>query len=123
MAIAEILIVALIIVVVFLLSALPLYLSIKFLGGKTTLLKTAIVTFITGILYSALQSLLRELGTVIATIVAFITLIWVYHEMFRLKWFKAFLAWLLQFVFVAVFVIILLMLGLGVAIVGMLISI
>jgi hypothetical protein len=36
-------------------------------------------------------------------LLAFIMLIWIYHEIFRLKWFKAFLAWLLQFVFIAIF--------------------
>ena len=86
-------------VFVFILSALPLYFSVKFFGGKTTLLKTVIVTFVSGIIVTAIKYQFKTFGSVIA----FFILIWIYHEVFRLKWIKAFFAWLLQFVFLVLF--------------------
>ena len=96
-----------IIILAFLLSALPLYLAIKFLKGKTTLLKTAFVSLLAGIAVAAIQQAFRFWGSLIA----FIILIWIYHEAFRLKWFKAFLAWILQFVFLALLYLIALAMG------------
>ena len=86
-------------VVVFILSALPLYFSVKFLGGKTTLLKTVMVAFISGIIVTAIKYQFQAFGGIIA----FLILIWIYHEVFRLRWIKAFLAWILQFVFIILF--------------------
>jgi len=95
------------IVVIFLISALPLYLAVKVLKGKTTLLKTAFITLISGIVVAAIQHFFRFWGGLIA----FLILIWIYHEAFRLKWVKAFLAWVLQFVFLALFYFIAVALG------------
>ena len=36
-------------------------------------------------------------------LITFILLIWIYHEMFKLKWHKAVLAWLVQLAFIVVF--------------------
>ena len=94
--------------VAFILSALPLYFAVKFLGGKTSLLKTMLVVILGGIVVTAIRSYFKILGGLIA----FIVLIWIYREMFRLKWIKAFLAWLLQFVFLAIFYIIAFLLAL-----------
>ncbi len=84
---------------VFLISSLPLYFAVKSLKGKTTLLKTVLVTFVTGIVVSAIRTQFEIFGGIIA----FFVLIWIYHEVFRLKWIKAFLAWILQFVFIILF--------------------
>ncbi len=83
--------------IVFLLSALPLHLAVKFLGGKTNIFKTAIFSFIAGIVVAVIEYRFRFAG-----IIAFILMIWIYREAFKLKWWKAILAWLLQFVFVAI---------------------
>jgi len=86
--------------VIFFVSALPLYFAVSLLGGKTTWLKTALIVFVSGILVSVISSYFHAWGSLIA----FLVLIWIYHEAFQLKWWKAFLAWLLQFVFIAIFV-------------------
>ena len=83
----------------FIISALPLYFSVKLLKGKTTLLKTIIVTFLSGIIVTAIENFFQWFGGLIA----FIILIWIYHEVFRLKWWKALVAWFLQFVFILLF--------------------
>lgn len=99
MVLSELFISLIAMIFVFILSTLPLYFSVKFFGGKTTLLKTVIVTFVSGIIVTAIKYQFKTFGGVIA----FFILIWIYHEVFRLKWVKAFLAWILQFVFIALF--------------------
>lgn len=84
--------------VLFMLSSLPLHFSVKLLGGKTSILKTMLVVFVSGIIVTAIQNYVQLIGGLIA----FLVLIWIYHEIFRLKWFKAFAAWLLQFVFIVI---------------------
>jgi len=88
-----------VLIVIFLISALPLYFAVRLLKGRTTLFKTAIITFISGIIVSVVNYLFKTWGALIA----FILLIWIYHETFRLKWHKAFLAWILQLVFIIAF--------------------
>lgn len=88
-------IIILIFVLAFIISALPLYFAVKFLGGKTSILKTIIINLLTGLVIAVVHYFFKTFGDIIA----FILVIWIYHEMFRLKWIKAILAWLLQFVF------------------------
>ncbi len=97
----------LLVVLVFLISAIPLYLAVKFLGGKTSLLKTAFVALLSGIIVSAIQFRFRVWGALLA----FFVLIWIYHEAFRLVWIKAFFAWVLQLLFLALFYAVLIILG------------
>ena len=94
-----VLIAFLILVVIFLISALPLYFAVKLLNGKTTLFKTAVITFISGIIVSVVNFFFKTWGALIA----FVLLIWIYHDVFRLKWHKAFLAWVLQLAFIIAF--------------------
>jgi len=86
-------------IILFILSAIPLHFAVKLLGGKTGLIKTAFISFIVGIVVATINTIFKNWGWLIG----FFILIWIYHEMFRLKWIKAFLAWLLQFVFIAIF--------------------
>ena len=88
-----------VLIVIFLLSALPLYFAVKLLNGRTTLFKTAIITFISGVIVSIVNYLFKTWGALIA----FVLLIWIYHDVFRLKWHKAFLAWILQLAFIITF--------------------
>ncbi len=88
-----------ILVVIFLISALPLYFAVKLLNGKTTLFKTAVITFISGIIVSVVNFFFKTWGALIA----FVLLIWIYHDVFRLKWHKAFLVWILQLAFIIAF--------------------
>ncbi|MBD3203869.1 hypothetical protein GF327_06220 [Candidatus Woesearchaeota archaeon] len=95
-------------IIIFVISSLPLYFAVKILKGKTSLLKTVIVNFISGIVISAVYSRFRFFGGLLS----FFLLIWIYREVFRLKWYKAFFAWLLQGIIVAVFYTLLLLFGL-----------
>lgn len=82
---------AIITVIVFILSGLPLYFAVKFLGGKGSLLKVLFVSLITGIIISAIKETFQW-----GWLLAFFILIWIYHEAFRLKWWKASIVWLIQ---------------------------
>jgi hypothetical protein len=93
----------LVVVLAFVMSALPLYFSVKFLGGKPSLLKTIFVTFISGIIVSAIKHQFKIIGGLLALFV----LIWIYHEVFKLRWWKAFIAWILQFVFLVLIYVVL----------------
>ena len=95
------------IIAAFLVSALPLHLAVKLLGGKTNLIKTAFVAFVSGIVFSSIKMFLGIYSRLAAGLFAFFVLIWIYREMFRLKWHKAVLAWILQFVFLGIFYLIL----------------
>lgn len=81
--------------IIFLISTLPLYFAVKILGGKTGLLKTFLVVFISGIILTIINLIFPVWGWLIG----FLFLLWFYRELFRLKWWKAFVAWILQFVF------------------------
>ncbi len=89
----------LILLIIFIISALPLYFAVRLLNGKTTLFKTAVITFISGAIVSIVNYFFKTWGALIA----FFLLIWIYHETFRLKWHKAFLAWILQLAFIIAF--------------------
>ena len=90
-------------ILIFIISAIPLNIAVKFLGGKTNLIKTALISLIAGIL----------VGFIPYGIIAFIILIWIYHVTFRLNWFKTFIAWLLQFIIIIIFYFILALLGIA----------
>ncbi len=89
-------------------STLPLYVSVKILGGKASLLKTFLVMLIIAIVSAVLKSFLPSLGTLIAWIV----LIWIFHEIFRLKYYKAIIVWILWIFFVFILTFILSLFGL-----------
>ncbi|MCB9359339.1 hypothetical protein H6503_05380 [Candidatus Woesearchaeota archaeon] len=97
---------ALVSIIFYIISALPLHLAVKFLGGKTSVLKTALVVFVGGLVVAAVNGLLKFW----AGVIAFILMIAVYALAFDLGWFKAFFAWLLQFVFLILFYFILVVL-------------
>jgi len=105
----EIIIGAFVFIIILIISALPLYLAVKMLGGKTTIFKTILVNILGGIIVY----LVNHFFTTWGGLIAFILLIWFYREMFRLKWFKALLAWLLQLIFMAILYAILAFLGLA----------
>lgn len=90
-----------VLVLAFIISSLPLYFAVKALGGKTSLFKTMMVTLISGIIFAAVKARFS-----FGWLLAFFILIWIYHEFFRLRWGKAFIAWILQFIFIALFYVI-----------------
>lgn len=89
-------------VLIFLLASIPLYFAIKLLGSKSSFLTVVLVNFLTGIIFAFLRG-----RFLFGTLIAFILFIWIYHEVFRLKWYKAVLAWILQWVFIIVFYVVL----------------
>lgn len=98
----------------FLLSVLPLHLAVKIFGGRTNIFKTFLVVLLTGVVFSII-SVLFPFGTIIA----FILILWLYTELFRLSWISALLVWILQFFFVALLFFLLVLLGLNVSILSL----
>ncbi len=85
--------------IVFIVSALPLYLAVNILGGKTSIFKTLLVMFLSGIIVTTIQSI----GGIFGGMFAFIVMIWFYRVAFELEWIAAFFVWLLQLAFVSIF--------------------
>jgi len=85
-----------ILVVIFLISALPLYFAVKLFNGKTTLFKTAIITLISGVIVSIMNNFFKTWSTLIV----FVLLIWIYHDVFKLNWYKSFFVLIIQFTFI-----------------------
>ncbi len=105
------LVLLLITLAIFIISALPLYFAVKMLGGKATLLKILIINLIVALVSFMINFLFQTWGGLIA----FILMIWIYKDFFKLGWLRALLAWLLQFVFAVIIVIILALLGVTIA--------
>ncbi|MFC1705003.1 hypothetical protein ACFLZ6_01595 [Nanoarchaeota archaeon] len=94
MALEGILLTGVILFVLIVISALPLYIAVKLLGGKASIIKVFIVNIIVGILVPIVNSFINWFGGLIA----FIVLLFIYKKMFDLGWFRAFVAWVLQFI-------------------------
>ena len=71
MAIGNLLIRALVSLVVFTISALPLHFAVKFLKGRTNIIKTVIVAFMTGIIVAAIEGFFNTFGGLIAFFVLY----------------------------------------------------
>ena len=98
-------------VIVFIISAIPLHFAVKFLKGKTSFFKTLFIAFISGIIVTAIKQYFSFFGWIIAFFIS----VWIYHESFRLKWWKAFSVGLVQFFISIIF---LLIIGFLAAIIG-----
>jgi len=99
----ELIIGIILVLIVVILSALPLHLAVSLLGGDSGILKSFFVMILAGIVQAVVSWLVPSL----LSFLAFVALIFVYKVMFDLSLFKAFLAWLLQVVFVALLIAIL----------------
>ena len=84
------------IILVLVMSSLPLYFAVKFLGGKATILKVIFVNLIVGVIS----------GVLAIPLLGFILLLFIYKKFFELSWLKAFLASILQFVVAAILVVV-----------------
>lgn len=98
---------ALFLLITIILSTIPLHFAARVLGGRTTYLKTLYVLIFVAILTSIISYFIPFGG-----FVGFIVLIFVYHEMFRISWFKAIFVWLFQLLFIFILGLILEILGL-----------
>ena len=102
----------LLIVIVFMLSALPLYFSVKLLGGRTGLLKVILINLLVALVALIIKFFFESWGGLIA----FVLMLWIYKDFFRMSWIRALLAWLLQFVFAVILVLLaILMFGVTIA--------
>ncbi|MBS3142231.1 hypothetical protein J4464_02470 [Candidatus Woesearchaeota archaeon] len=79
-------------ILVFIVLSIPLYLAVRFLKGKPTIVNVLLVNLITGLMFSSLKQSLSLLKLALGLFL----MLWLYHEIFRLKWIKAVLAWALQ---------------------------
>lgn len=87
------------VLVIFIVSALPLHFSVKLFNGKTHLLKSVIVNLFVAIL-AIVISFLVPFGS----IVAFVLLIFIYRELFRISLLKSFFVWIMQFIFMVLII-------------------
>ncbi|MCA9460192.1 MAG: hypothetical protein KC589_08745 [Nanoarchaeota archaeon] len=97
------------ILLVVIISALPLHLAVSVLGGRSNVFKAFMVMILVAISTIIIQFFLPIWGVFISWLV----LIWIFHEVFRLKWFKAVIAWILWMIFIFVFIFIFSLLGLS----------
>lgn len=94
--------------IVFIVSGIPLHLAVKLFGGDTSLLKTALIVALSGIVVG----IVRSVAGVYGGILSFIVLIWIYKVSFDLGWISTLLAWISQFVILVMIVLVIfLMLG------------
>jgi hypothetical protein len=100
---------ALLVIIVLILSALPLYLAVKFVGGEAGKVKILLVSLV---LSFASLGATRFIG-IFAGLVMLIGTLIVYKLAFKISLLKAFMVWVLQYVFVFIAVV-LVMLVLGV---------
>lgn len=99
MALIETLWQVLITILGLLIAAIPLYLTIGLLGGRRSIFIVVAVNLLTGFLFLALRDSYPFWGLIIG----FLLSVWIYREIFRLKWWKALLAFFLQFVILVIF--------------------
>lgn len=107
MAFQNILISILTIFIIIVVSSLPLHLSVLTLGGRSSILKSFMVMLGTGVLSIGVNFIFPIWGTIIA----WVLLIWIFHEVFRLRWLKAVIAWILWLVFIFIFIFIFTLIG------------
>ena len=84
---------------IFILSAIPLNIAVKLLGGHSGLFKTAIINFFAGLLFVVVKQYAPAFGTV----AGFVATLILYKFAFGLGFIKAFFVWVLSGVIVAVF--------------------
>ncbi len=90
-------------------SAIPLNLAVKALGGKSSWLKAILVNLILDIINIFLSPQIR-FGYII---ISFILKLFIYKLMFRIGWLKALLAWILQYIIAVLLIVLLAAIGLG----------
>ena len=100
----------LITLLIIIISALPLHLAVVFLGGRSSILKAFLVMLVVGVLSAVIVAIFP-----FGVLIAWIFMIWIFHEMFRLKWIKAVIAWVLWLVFIFLMTFILALFGISFA--------
>jgi len=96
-------------VIVLIISAIPLNIAVKLLGGKSSLFKVILVNLILGVINGFIDTKFA----LFSGILSFVALLFIYKIMFDLGWLRAFLVWILQFVIAFILTLILLFLGIS----------
>ena len=84
-------------------SAIPLNLAVKMLGGDSSILKVILANIAVGLIAIFIA---MQFG-IYAGIIPFLIMLFVYKYMFEIGLFKAFIAWILQFVIIIVIIFVL----------------
>ena len=83
----------------FAVSAIPLNIAVKMLEGKSNWIKAIIVNILVAVLSYIISMKIANF----AGLLSFVVLLLVYKVMFRIGWFRAIIAWLLQLGIIAFF--------------------
>ncbi len=94
-------------ILVLVVSAIPLNIAVKIMGGKSSIIKVIAANIIIAII----GYFIAENINFLAGLLSFIVMLFVYKLMFRMGWVRSFLAWLLQYVIIAIFFILLTLIG------------
>lgn len=98
---------AILLFIILVISAIPLNLAVKLLGGKSGILKVIIAN----LAVAAIATFLDSTVGWYAGLLSFLLMLLVYKLLFNIGWVRALLAWLLQFVIIALFIVILALIG------------
>lgn len=82
-------------VLIWLISAIPLYFALRLVGDREGLIKVAVVNLVAGLVSWFISSFI---GSLSGSILGFIGLLFVYKSLFDITWSQAFGAWFLQIV-------------------------
>lgn len=83
----------------FAISAIPLNIAVKMLEGKSNWIKAIIVNMVVAVLSYIIGLKVDNF----AGLLSFVILLLVYKVMFRIGWFRAVIAWLIQLGIIALF--------------------
>ncbi|MGM5482114.1 MAG: hypothetical protein ACQESF_01505 [Nanobdellota archaeon] len=95
------------ILLIMVLSAIPLNIAVKILGGKSSIVKVIFANIIIAVLAYFIQS---KVGSFVG-LLSFVVMLFVYKVMFDMGWLRSFLAWLLQYVLIVLFFVLLILAG------------
>ena len=88
-----------VLLIVLVISAIPLNLAMKMLGGKSSILKVILANLLAGIAYILLHAYLG----LFAGLASFIVMILIYREIFKVGWIRVLLALVLEVVIIIIF--------------------
>ena len=81
-------------IIILIVAAIPLYIALKLLGTRVSILHVIIVNFIAGIIIGLIKMFFGDVWYILLLLV----LIVIYKYLFKISWLKAFFAWLIQFI-------------------------
>jgi hypothetical protein len=94
------LVVFVVLLIIVIIVALPLHFSVGLLGGKSSLLKAFFMTIIAQVLAAFISYRITSFNPFrfLIGVLGIIFLVWLFREVFRLRWHKAVLLWIVYMV-------------------------